>query len=101
MHMVSKRLLREFWQESKDAEIPLINWFRLANKAVWQSLAEVRESFPHPDLVGTCTVFNIGGNKYRLITYINYRIQKVYALHVLTHLMWLFPISNRFFSKTD
>ncbi len=85
MHIVSKKMLREFWQENKDAEMPLDIWFKTAQKASWQSLAEVREDFPHADSVETCTVFNIGGNKYRLITYINYRIQKVYTLHVLTH----------------
>lgn len=78
-------MLREFWQENKDAELPLTSWFRIANRATWQNLAEVKESFPHADLVGSCTVFNIGGNKYRLITYINYRMQKVFTLHSLTH----------------
>ena len=78
-------MLREFWEENKDAEAPLKSWFKTTDKANWQNLAETRESFPHADSVGTCTVFNIGGNKYRLITYINYRFQKVYTLHVLTH----------------
>ncbi len=85
MHIISKKLLREFWQENSDAENSLNNWFKLADKANWYNLAEVREDFPHADLVGNCTVFNFGGNKYRLITYINYRIQRIYTLHVLTH----------------
>ncbi len=85
MHVISKKALREFWQEHIESEESLERWFAIANRAVWQNLAEVREDFLHADLVGTCTVFNIKGNDYRLITFINYRIQRVYILHVLTH----------------
>jgi len=46
---------------------------------------ETRLDFPHADPVGECTVFNIGGNKYRLITKIRYNKQRVYIIHVLTH----------------
>ncbi len=78
-------MLREFWQENSDAETPLNNWFKLANKATWQNLAEVREDFPHSDLVGCCIVFNIGGSKYRLIVKIEFLKQKIYTKVVLTH----------------
>lgn len=78
-------MLREFWQENPDAETPLLNWFRIASKATWQNFADVREDFSHADLVGRCTVFNIGGNKFRLIVKIEYMKQKIFTKFVLTH----------------
>ncbi len=85
MHIISKRILRDFWQDNKDAETSLLNWFNVAQKSNWQNLAEIREDFPHADLVGRCTVFNIGGNKYRLIVKIEFLKQKIYTKFVLTH----------------
>ena len=49
------------------------------------SLVGVRKTYPHADSVGVFTIFNIGGNKYRLATFINYRMGKIYIRHVLTH----------------
>ena len=46
---------------------------------------ELRQTFPHADSVGNFTVFNIGGNKYRLITYINYQQQLIFIRDILTH----------------
>jgi|SRR5262245_22304456 len=85
VRIISKRKLREFWENRPDAKEPLLDWYNVALKSSWQNLAEVRESFRHADPVGDCTVFNIKGNDYRLITVIKYRAQRVYALYVLTH----------------
>lgn len=85
LHVISKKKLREFWEHYPDAREPLNQWHRAACKANWQSLAEVRQLFPHADAVYECTVFNIGGNKYRLIVDINYARQVIYVKHVFTH----------------
>lgn len=85
MHVISKKRLREFWAKYPDAELPLDNWHRVAKKAMWQSIAEVKTVFPHADAAYECTVFNIGGNKYRLIVEIKYDRQVIYVKHVLTH----------------
>jgi mRNA interferase HigB len=85
VRIISKRKLREFWEKHPDAKEPLLDWYNVTRKATWQNLAEVRESFRHADPVGDCTVFNIKGNDYRLITAIRYKGQRVYTLHVLTH----------------
>jgi mRNA interferase HigB len=85
VRIISKRNLREFWEKRPDAEEPLLDWYNATRKASWRNLAEVRESFRHADPVGDCTVFNIKGNNYRLITVIKYRAQRVYVLYVLTH----------------
>lgn len=85
MRVISKKKLREFWNEHPDAEEPLLAWYHITRKAHWESLAQVREVFPRADKVGDCTVFNIGGNKYRLIVLIFYESSRVYVRHVLTH----------------
>jgi len=54
-------------------------------KAAWKNLADVKRTFPGADLVGRCTVFNVGGNKYRVIVGIRYEKQIVYIRDVLTH----------------
>ena len=60
-------------------------WAKIVVKSMWRNLAEVRALLPTADPYCECIVFNIGGNKYRLIAHINFRRQKVYVLHILTH----------------
>ena len=85
VRIISKRKLREFWEEHPDAREPLLNWYNVTRKASWQNPVDLRKSFRHADPVGDCTVFNIKGNDYRLITTVRYRKRRVYVLHVLTH----------------
>ena len=85
MHVISERALREFWAVHPDAAGPLRAWLRAAEHADWGTFAEVRETYASADQVGRFTVFNIGGNKYRLITVIHFNRGKVYVRHVLTH----------------
>ena len=85
MRVFSKKKLREFWERHPDAKEPLLRWYKATGTADWRNLADTRRDFPHADAVGTCTVFNIAGNKYRLIAYIVYPIRYVYVLHILTH----------------
>ena len=85
MRVISKKPLREFWRKHSDAEQPLQEWHKRTLKADWDNLSDVRKDFSHADLVGICTVFNIGGNKYRLIAKINFQRQIVFVRFVLTH----------------
>jgi len=85
MHIISKRPLREFWEKHQNAREPLENWFKTVSRSRWTSLAEVRVTYPHCDLYGTCYIFNIGGNKYRLIVKMNFLKQMVFVKYVLTH----------------
>jgi Uncharacterized protein conserved in bacteria len=62
-----------------------MHWYRVTKRARWTNLADVREDFRHADVVCDLTVFNIAGNKYRLIAAIKYRWQVVYIRHILTH----------------
>ena len=85
MRIISKKRLREFWENHPAAKEPLLSWYQTTELATWQNLPETKNDFPHADLVGECTVFNIGGNKYRLIAALKYKWQMVYVRHVLTH----------------
>jgi len=60
-------------------------WYRVAKKADWKTLDEVRETFRSADTVGKYTVFNVKGNSYRLIVEISYRSQRIFVRYVLTH----------------
>ena len=85
MHIISRKRLREFWQRHPDAKEPLDTWYRMTRRAAWRNLAETKRTFPHADPYKECTIFNIGGNKYRLITKIYYEDQTVLISFVLTH----------------
>lgn len=89
MRVISKARLKQFWESPghEDAEGPLQAWFTHVNSrtVAWQSWGDVRADFGTASSVGNCVVFNIGGNKYRLITRVLYMSQKVFVLKVLTH----------------
>ena len=55
----------------------LETWFKIAKRATWSNFSEARAIFPHADAVGTCVVFNIGGNKYRLIARLRYASTRI------------------------
>jgi len=90
VRVIRLKPLREFWDRHPDAERPLRQWYRTATHAEWGGLRDVRQAYPHADGVGTdggdtLTVFNIGGNKYRLIARIRYDFRLVNVRAVLTH----------------
>jgi mRNA interferase HigB len=85
MRVISFRRLREFYEQYLDAQTNLQGWNKVTEAAAWKNFADVRQSFNSADQVGRLTVFDIGGNKYRLITYIDYKKQRVYIRAVLTH----------------
>jgi mRNA interferase HigB len=85
MHIISRKSLRLFSAIHTDAEAPLDTWYRATKIAQWRNLAELKLIFPSADLVGRYTVFNIKGNRYRLIAEINYRSGTVFVRHILTH----------------
>jgi mRNA interferase HigB len=85
MRVISEKAIRDFSRMHADAKVALEAWYRVVRLASWRSLADVKLVYPHADQVGRRTVFNIRGNRYRLITRINYERQKVFLLHILTH----------------
>ena len=85
MHVISRKKLKEAAAHHRDLEGPLDAWFRIAKKADWRNLPDVKRTFATADTVGKWTVFNIKGNQYRLIAEINYGFGRIYIRHVLTH----------------
>jgi len=82
---ITKRALAAFWEKHAAAENPLRAWYQVTSAAEWHSLEDVRAVYPHADLVGRLTVFNMGGNSFRLIVRIEYERQEVYVRHALAH----------------
>jgi len=90
VRVISLKPLREFWQRHADAEESLRLWYKTASGAQWSNLGDVRQTYAHADGVRTAggdtlTVFNIGGNKYRLIARIRYDYRLINVRAVLTH----------------
>ena len=85
MKLISNRVLREFAQVHADAESPMQAWRKLIEKASCRNFAELRATFASADKVGGRIVFNIGGNKYRLVAAVLFSVQQVFVKAVLTH----------------
>jgi mRNA interferase HigB len=85
MNVISIKRVRDFSLIHHDAEASLIAWFKIAKRASWQNLSELKQVYPSADLVGRYTVFNIGGNKYRLIARVVYRSQTIFVVSIMTH----------------
>jgi mRNA interferase HigB len=90
MRIIKRSMLVDFGRKFSYAAEPLARWYRIVRRARWTNLTEVRIEFPHADNVTVIsgkpvTVFNVAGNKYRLITAIHYNRQIVYTLRVMTH----------------
>jgi mRNA interferase HigB len=90
MRIITRKRLREFAQRHPDAADALEKWRRLVQAARWRNLQDVRRVYPHADMASVAsgnavTVFNICGNKYRLIVAVHYNRQRVFVLRFLRH----------------
>ncbi|MCU1342762.1 MAG: hypothetical protein JWN92_2185 [Candidatus Acidoferrum typicum] len=85
MRVIKRGALVQFWQIHPDARASLESWYAVVRQANWKTPAHLKLVYRNADLVGRRTVFNIGGNKYRLIARVNYHTQRVFVLHLLTH----------------
>lgn len=85
MHIISRKRLLEFAKKHPDCSVAIESWYRIVKRTDFNSFAELRQTFPSADKVDNLTVFNIGGNKARLIAAIHYNTYRVYIRHVLTH----------------
>jgi mRNA interferase HigB len=85
MHIITQRRLKEFWMNYPEAQTSLQIWYDRTKIAQWKNFVELRQIYPSADQVEKFTVFNISGNKYRLIALVDYTYQKVFIRHILTH----------------
>ena len=85
MHIITQKRLKEFWLKYPDSESNLRIWYNRTRASNWNNLTELRKVFPSADPVKNLIVFNIGGNKYRLITLVDFNYKKVFIRAILTH----------------
>ena len=85
MHIITRKRLLEFGDRHPGSRSALDHWYRIMKHTDFSSFAELRRTFPSADKVGKLTVFNIGGNRFRLIAAIHYDAKRVYIWRILTH----------------
>jgi len=90
VRIITWRVLREFGKKWPAAADPLANWYSIAQRSAWRNFADVKATFGQTDQAKvksgqTVCVFDIGGNKFRLVAFVSYAKQKVYVLRVMTH----------------
>ena len=85
MRIITRKRLLEFAKKHPDCNTALESWYRIVIHTKFNSFAELKLTFPSADQVAKLTVFNIGGNKARLIAAIHYNTSRIYIRHVLTH----------------
>lgn len=89
MRIISRSRLRKFWEApgNEESEGSLRAWYTVVkSKGIsWRNWAELKTTYGNASLVGDCVVFNIAGNKFRLVTRVRYETRTVYVLKVMTH----------------
>lgn len=86
MHIITRTRLTAFGRKHADAAGPLREWVRMMRRKQYREHLEVQKDFPMVDFIGPRkAVFNIGGNKYRLVVDMRYDLGRIYVRHVVTH----------------
>ena len=90
VNVIAPRTLRAFWQKHPNAASPLQAWLKDMQQGRYETPNQLREVYPSVDFVKTAggselTIFNIGGNTYRLVVFVRYRSQTVFIKRVMTH----------------
>lgn len=85
MHVITQRRIRDAKKQFPEASSALHGWFRIIEKNKFDNFSDLKRTFNGVDRVGSFYVFDVGGNKLRLIVTIHFNRQKVYIRHILTH----------------
>lgn len=85
MHVITRKRLNEFADEHSESRSALVQWYFLAKRNSFSSFADLKLVFPTADRVGKFTVFDVGGNKVRIVAAIHYNRKRIYIRGVLTH----------------
>ena len=86
MRVIAKKILREFWDKYTDSEQQLKTWYKEASNAKWSSPNDIKKEYARASFIGdNRVVFDICGNKYRLIVKINYEREWVFIRFIGTH----------------
>ena len=86
MHIIARKTLKDFWETHPDAEQPLRAWFSEARHASWRRPKDIKTRYPSASfLTDNRVVFNVKGNRYRLIVHVRYDLGRVYIRFIGTH----------------
>lgn len=85
MEIINESEIHVFAKKHANARKPLANWLDVTKTASWKSLIDVRETFRSADYVKEQTIFDVGGNNYRIIASVDYSLGRLYVLEVMTH----------------
>lgn len=85
MHIISRKALNEFIDTHRIDRTPFDAWYKFVTKSDFANFASLRKTFNSVDAVGKYFVFDIGGNKYRIVAAIHFNTQKLFIRHVFTH----------------
>jgi mRNA interferase HigB len=85
MHVITRKRIQEFVVQHPDSQSSLESWYRIIVHTDYNSFSELKRHFTSADYVNGLIVFNISGNKYRLIASIHFNRKKVYIRDILTH----------------
>ena len=85
MRVITRKRLNEFADAYPETRSALARWYGVVKGTNFSSFAELKLVFPTADLVGKLTVFNVGGNKVRVVAAIHYNRHRIYIRAVLTH----------------
>ncbi|WP_438752121.1 type II toxin-antitoxin system HigB family toxin [Pararhizobium sp. O133] len=92
MNVIAKSALIKFWNglpkglPRETAEAALIQWYATASKANWSSFGDLKKTFNSADMVaGNKVIFDVGGNKYRIVGLVAFRSKRIFVLFVGTH----------------
>jgi len=86
MRIIAKSTLREFWLKHHDSEVPLKTWYKIVCQVDWKTTHDIKLIFGDASFVANNrVVFNIKGNRYRIVVYIVFKVRKVFIRFVGTH----------------
>jgi len=86
VRVIAKKTLIEYYEKNKEIKNQLEAWYREAKNAEWKNPQEIKKKYASASIIsGNRVVFNIKGNKYRLVTKINYQMKIVYIRFIGTH----------------
>ena len=94
MRIISKKKIRDYIKDHTQAELPLVEWYITMRAVNAKNLSELRATFNSADSVYSYTVFNIGGNNYRLIAAVHYNTQQCYIRTIWTHAEYSKPYNQ-------
>lgn len=85
MRIISERTIRNYYREKPESEFALRDWIRAVKIADWRNFTDLKNTFNHADIFRKCVVFDVGGNKWRVIGKVEYQKHLVFIKRILTH----------------